>query len=82
MDHLENDDERIGCKLLITSVSGVAVKTDNPPEVEPDMVVEVDSFGRFNTYVHRVSAGEVEFAFTTDTHKRWLHLTDLSQSLN
>lgn len=82
MDHLENDDERIGCKLLVTSVSGVAVKTDNPPEVEPDMVVEVDRLSRFNTYVHRVSAGKVELAFTTDTRKRWLHLKDLSQSLN
>ena len=80
--HLENDGERIGCKLLDISVGGVAVRTDDPPEVGTDMVVEIDGLGRFDAYVRRVDNGKVGLAFATDTRERWLRLKELSQSLN
>ncbi len=80
--HLEIDGERIGCKLLDISVGGVAVRTDDPPDVGTDMVVEIDELGRFDAYVRRVDGGKVGLAFATDTRERWLQLKDLSQSLN
>ena len=79
--HLENGGERIGCKLLDISVGGVAVRTDDPPDVGTDMVVEIDGLGRFDAYVRRVSDGKVGLAFATDTRERWLQLKELSQSL-
>ncbi len=80
--HLESDGERIGCKLLDISVGGVAVRTDEAPDVGTDMVVEIDGLGRFDAYVRRVDDGKVGLAFATDTRERWLQLKDLSQSLN
>jgi hypothetical protein len=80
--HLEKGDERFGCKLLDISVGGVAVKTDEAPEVGTDMVVEIDGLGRFDAYVRRVDDGKVGLAFATDTRERWLRLKDLSLSLN
>ena len=80
--HLEIDGERIGCKLLDISVGGVAVRTDHPPDVGTDMVVEIDVLGRFDAYVRRVNDGKVGLAFATDTRERWLRLKELSQSLN
>ena len=80
--HLEIDGERIGCKLLDISVGGVAVRTDDPPDVGTDMIVEIDELGRFDAYFRRVSDGKVGLAFATDTRERWLRLKDLSQSLN
>ena len=80
--HLEIDGKRIGCKLLDISVGGVAVRTDDPPDVGTDMVVEIDELGRFDAYVRRVNDGKVGLAFATDTRERWLRLKELSQSLN
>ena len=79
--HLENGGERIGVKLLDISVGGVAVRTDEAPDVGTDMVVEIDGLGRFDAYVRRVSDGKVGLAFATDTRERWLQLKELSQSL-
>ena len=79
---LNVDGECIGCKLLDISVGGVAVRTESPPDVGRDIVVEIDGLGHFDAYVRRVDNGKVGLAFATDTRERWLRLKDLSQVLN
>ncbi len=71
---LDVDGQRVGCKLLDISVGGVAVRTDNPPDMDSDIVVEIDGLGRFDAYVRRVDNGKVGLAFATDTRERWLQL--------
>lgn len=79
---LDIEGRRVGCKLLDISVGGVAVRTDDPPDTDADIIVEIDGLGRFDAYVRRVDGARVGVAFATDTRERWLRLKELSQALN
>ena len=79
---LDIDGRRVGCKLLDISVGGVAVRTDNPPDMGTDVVVQIDGLGRFDAYVRRTDGARVGLAFATDTRERWLRLKELSRTLN
>ena len=66
---------------MVIPVSGFAVSTDDPPEVNTDMVVELYGFGWFDTLVDRVDTGKVGSASAIDLRKCWLQSKDLAQSL-
>ena len=79
---LDIDGHSVGCKLLDISVGGVAVRTSEPPDMDADIVVQIDGLGRFDAYVRRIDGARVGLAFATDTRERWLRLKELSQALN